>query len=197
MALRSMTLPDLVEGRSFGLWFGLWLDLRTPSCFLSNSGFYQGQWHPSQSSIPHEVAAGRLLVGEGLRAAQASLVPLHQVPDSRAAGAALSREGPGLRRRVGHAGSELQLQFHMLAQLGWRDTGQHSHSASRPQASSQIIFPLVRPMLDLNSTLPLPGFIVPHIVEASGPATSYAGRHSTLPTTPPSPSAAHLKKPRP
>lgn len=66
---------------------------------------------------PHEVAAGRLLVGEGLRAAQASLVPLHQVPDSRATGAALSREGPGLRRRVGHAGSELQLQFHMLAQL--------------------------------------------------------------------------------
>lgn len=157
MALRSITLPDLGEGRCFGLW----LDLRTPSCFLSNSGLYGVQWHPSQSSIPHEVAAGRLLVGEGLRAAQASLVPLYQVPNSRAAGAALAREGPGLRRRVGHTGSKLQLQFHMLAQLGWRDTNEHFHSGSRPQASFQIIFPLDRPMLDLNSTFPLPGFLVP------------------------------------
>lgn len=56
---------------------------------------------------PHEVAAGRLLVREGLRAAQASLVPLHQVPDSWAAGTALSREGPGLGWRVGHTRSEL------------------------------------------------------------------------------------------
>ena len=72
-----------------------------------------------RTSIPHEVATGGLLVGEGLRAAQAGLVPLHQVPDGRAAGAALAREGPGLGRWVGHAGSELQLQFHVLAQLGW------------------------------------------------------------------------------
>lgn len=129
MALRSITLPDLGEGRGFGLW----LDLRTPSCFLSSSGFYQVQWHPSRGSIPHEVAAGGLLVGEGLRAAQASLVPLHQVPDSRAARAALAGEGPSLRRRMGHTGSELQLQFHVLAQLGWRNTDQHSCSASRPQ----------------------------------------------------------------
>lgn len=42
----------------------------------------------------------------------------HQVPDGRAAGAALAGQGPGLGRRVGHTGSELQLQFHVLAQLG-------------------------------------------------------------------------------
>lgn len=94
-------------------------------------------------------------MGEGLRAAQASLMPFHQVPNSRAAGAALAREGPGLRRRVGHAGSELQLQFHVLAQLGWKDMDQHSCLASRPHTSFQIIFPLDRPMLDLNSTFPL------------------------------------------
>lgn len=57
-------------------------------------------------------------MGEGLRAAQARLVSLDQVPDGRAAGAALARERPGLWRRVGHAGGELQLQFHVLAQLG-------------------------------------------------------------------------------
>lgn len=60
-------------------------------------------------------------MGEGLRAAQAGLVPFHQVSDSRAAGAALAREGSGLGWRVGHTGSELQLQFHVLAQLGWGD----------------------------------------------------------------------------
>lgn len=96
---------------------------------------------PLLPSIPHEVAAGGLLVREGLRAAQASLVSLHQVPDSRAAGAALSREGPGLRRRVGHTGGELQLQFHVLAQLVRGDTSQHSSSASGPQPAFPVKFP--------------------------------------------------------
>lgn len=114
MALRSITLPDLEKGRGCGLW----LDLRNSSCSLSNSGLYRVQWHPSFGSIPHEVAARGLLVGEGLRAAQAGLVPLHQVPHSWATRTALSRERPGLGRRVGHTGSELQLQFHVLAQLG-------------------------------------------------------------------------------
>lgn len=94
-----------------------------------------------RTSIPHEVATGGLLVGEGLRAAQAGLVPLHQVPDGRAAGAALVREGPGLGRRVGHASSKLQLQFHVLAQLGWGDTDQPASSAARPLTSFQVIFP--------------------------------------------------------
>lgn len=42
----------------------------------------------------------------------------HQVPDCRTAGTALAGQGPGLRRRVGHTGRELELQFHVLAQLG-------------------------------------------------------------------------------
>lgn len=40
MALRSITLPDLEEGR------GLWLELRTYSCSLSNSGLYQSPVEP-------------------------------------------------------------------------------------------------------------------------------------------------------
>lgn len=118
---------------------------RTLICSCPNPGLYPvqwHQWHTSPASVPHEVAAGRLLVREGLRTAQASLVSLHQVPDSRAARAALSREGPGLRRRVGHTGCELQLQFHVLAQLARGDTGQCSSSASRPQPSFQIRFPI-------------------------------------------------------
>lgn len=73
---------------------------------------------PCPPALPHEVAAGRLLVGEGLGPAQPGLVPLHQVPHRRAAGAALARHGPGLGRRVGHAGRELQLQLHVLRHLG-------------------------------------------------------------------------------
>ena len=106
MALRSITLPDLGEGRGCGRWSD-----PAPSLLPSSTRSHA----TPPGSVPHEVASGRLLVGEGLGAAQASLMPLHQVPDSRAAGAALAREGPGLGWRVGHAGGELQLQFHVLA----------------------------------------------------------------------------------
>ena len=109
-----------------------------------------------RGSIPHEVAAGGLLVGEGLRAAQAGLVPLHQVPDGRAAGAALAREGPGLGRRVGHAGSELQLQLHVLAQLGWGDTDQPASSAARPPTPFQVIFPTGQAEVGSKAHLPSP-----------------------------------------
>lgn len=108
--------------------------------------------HPSGGSIPHEVAAGGLLVGEGLRAAQASLVPLHQVPDGRAAGAALAREGSGLGWRVGHAGSELQLQFHVLAQLGWR----YRVSAQLPGPSSPFKSPSPHARPSIGSKYHLP-----------------------------------------
>uniref|UniRef100_A0A480HJZ6 Uncharacterized protein C7orf43 homolog isoform X1 n=1 Tax=Sus scrofa TaxID=9823 RepID=A0A480HJZ6_PIG len=85
----------------------------------ANRGGHGGRDGPAlhHAAGPHEVAAGGLLVGEGLRSAQARLVPLDQIPDSGAAGAALARQGPGFGRRVGHAGRELQLQFHVLAQL--------------------------------------------------------------------------------
>lgn len=115
MARRSITLPDLEESGGCGLW----PDPRVPSSPFPILASTKPSGSSPCSSIPHEVAAGGLLVGEGLRAAQAGLVPLHQVPDGRAAGAALAREGSGLGWRVGHAGSELQLQLHVLAQLGW------------------------------------------------------------------------------
>lgn len=53
----------------------LWAPLRCgPSPTLCSS-LRPGQW--DVRFLPHEVAAGRLLVGEGLRAAQAGLVSLH------------------------------------------------------------------------------------------------------------------------
>lgn len=129
MALRSITLPDLGEGSGCGRWSDP-TPLPAPSPVPASP---KSTGNPARGSIPHEVATGGLLVGEGLRAAQASLVPVHQVPDGRTAGAALAREGPGLGRRVGYAGSELQLQFHVLAQLGWGDTDQHSRSLPGPR----------------------------------------------------------------
>lgn len=95
-----------------------------------------GQTDISSGPLPHEVATGRLLVGERLRTAQAGLVPLHQVPDSRTAGAAFSGQGPGLRWRVGHTGSELELQFHVLAQLG------RKVQTFRPRLGWVSIFPM-------------------------------------------------------
>lgn len=43
MALRSITLPDLGEGRGSGFQS----DPRTLSCSRSNSGLHRGQRHPS------------------------------------------------------------------------------------------------------------------------------------------------------
>lgn len=115
MARRSMTLPDL-GGQAEAV-----VSLHSPLPHPRSAP-------PTPSFLPHQVAAGRLLVGEGLGAAQAGLVPFHQVPDGWATGAALAGQGPGLRGRVGHTGRELQLQFHVLAQLGGgesRDAGEH------------------------------------------------------------------------
>lgn len=129
-------------------------------------------------------------MGEGLRAAQAGLVPLHQVPTAGLLGLLLRGEG-----RASVAVDTLAVNpaqgLAVLAQLGW-GTGRGQLGCQAPDPLSGHLPSRDRPKSDLKPTFPPPGFVAPtHLcfsIEASGPDPSHPDAR---------PHPAHLEEPSP